>query len=215
MNLADNSFTINGLPLHPLLVHAVVVLLPLAAVGSIIIAIVPKWRRRYWLPVLVLAVLGIGAVPITQQAGEALYDKLKVNNPALNHHADLGHALLPYAGAFGVMLLLLIIVGRMADRERVTGGVRARASAMSSPRQQPVAPGVHSLDELDEEETVTRPTPTSRSLQDGPQSASRFWSVITIIVAIAVIASAAAVTYEIYLIGDSGATAVWKGVGGG
>jgi len=47
MTLADNSFTINGLPLHPLLVHAVVVLLPLAAVGSIIIAVVPKWRRRY------------------------------------------------------------------------------------------------------------------------------------------------------------------------
>ena len=81
MTLADNSFTINGLPLHPLLVHAVVVLLPLAAVGSIIIAVVPKWRRRYWLPVLVLAVLGIGAVPITQQAGEALYNTIKGSPP--------------------------------------------------------------------------------------------------------------------------------------
>ena len=211
MNLAD-SFTINGLPLHPLLVHAVVVLLPLAAVGSIIIALVPKWRRRYWLPVLVLAVLGIGAVPITQQAGEALYDKLKVNNPELNHHADLGHALLPYAGAFGVMLLLLIVVGRMADRERATGGVRAGVS-VASPRQQPVAPGVHSLEELDED-ISTQPTPAPRTIQDGRQSAGRFWSVITILVALAVIASAVAVTYEIYLIGDSGATAVWKGVGG-
>src|SRR5262249_4953858 len=74
MNLADKPFTINGLPLPPLLVHAVVVLLPLAAVGSIVIAVYPRWRRRFWLPVLVLAVLGIGAVPITQQAGEALYD---------------------------------------------------------------------------------------------------------------------------------------------
>jgi hypothetical protein len=213
MTLADNSFTVNGLPLHPLLVHAVVVLLPLAAVGSILIALYPKWRRRYWLPVLVLAVLGIGAVPVTQEAGEVLYDQLKVNNPALNHHADLGHALLPYAGAFGVMLVLLLVVGRMADRERATDGVRATAAALS--RQQPVAPGVHSLDELDEEYPATAPTPAPAApgIQTGAQSASRFWGVITVIVAIALMASAVAVTYEIYLIGDSGATAVWKGVG--
>jgi len=209
MNLAANTYTVNGLPLHPLLVHAVVVLLPLAAVGSIVIAVYPKWRRRYWLPVLVLAVLGIGAVPITQQAGEELYDNLKVNNPALNHHADLGHALLPYAITFGVMVVLLLVVGRLADRERATGGVRARAVA-ASPRQQPVAPGVHSIEELDEQ-TATEPG----TIQTGRQSAGRFWGLITILVSLAVIASAVAVTYEIYLIGDSGATAVWKGVGGG
>jgi hypothetical protein len=208
MTLADNSFTINGLPLHPLLVHAVVVLLPLAAVGSIIIAVVPKWRRRYWLPVLVLAVLGIGAVPITQQAGEALYDTIKGSPPGLAHHRDLGNALLPYAIAFGVMLLLLLVVGRIADRERATGGVRARVTS-AAPRQQPVAPGVHSLEELDEESAAT-PGP----VEEGGQSSSRFWGVITVIVAIAVIASAVAVSYEIFLIGDSGASAVWKGVGG-
>ncbi|EWM13392.1 DUF2231 domain-containing protein [Kutzneria sp. 744] len=208
MTLADNSFTINGLPLHPLLVHAVVVLLPLAAVGSIIIAVVPKWRRRYWLPVLVLAVLGIGAVPITQQAGEALYNTIKGSPPGLAHHRDLGNALLPYAIAFGVMLLLLLVVGRIADRERATGGVRARV-ASAAPRQQPVAPGVHSLEELDEETAAT-----PGLVEEDGQSSSRFWGVITVIVAIAVIASAVAVSYEIFLIGDSGASAVWKGVGG-
>ena len=203
MNLAANTYTFNGLPLHPLLVHAVVVLLPLAAVGSIIIAVSPRWRRRFWLPVLVLAVLGIGAVPITQAAGEELYDNLKVNNPELNHHSDLGHALLPYAITFGVMVLLLVIVGRLADRERAGGG--ARATAAVSARQQPVAPGVHSIEELDEE-AATAPS----TIQDGRQSAGRFWGLITILVSLAVIASAVAVTYEIYLIGDSGATAVWN-----
>ncbi|MFI9380603.1 DUF2231 domain-containing protein [Kutzneria sp. NPDC052558] len=206
MNLAANTYTVNGLPLHPLLVHAVVVLLPLAAVGSIVIAVYPRWRRRYWLPVLVLAVLGIGAVPITQQAGEELYDNLKVNNPELNHHADLGHALLPYAITFGVMVVLLLVVGRLADRERATSGVRATAAATA--RQQPVAPGVHSIEELDEE------TAAPGTIQNGRQSAGRFWGLITILVSLAVIASAVAVTYEIFLIGDSGATAVWKGVGG-
>ncbi|GAA3437260.1 DUF2231 domain-containing protein [Kutzneria kofuensis] len=213
MNLADNSFTFNGLPLHPLVVHAVVVLLPLAAVGSIIIAVYPRWRRRYWLPVLVLAVLGIGSVPIATQAGEELYDSIKVANPDLAHHRDLGNALLPYAITFGVMLALLLIVGRLADRERAAGGVRAGRAAAAAPRQQPVAPGVHSIDELDEE-SATAPTTTPGLVEDDKPSSSRFWSVITVLVAIAVIASAVAVTYEIYLVGDSGATAVWKGVGG-
>jgi hypothetical protein len=208
MTLADNSFTVNGLPLHPLLVHAVVVLLPLAAVGSIIIAVVPRWRRRYWLPVLALAVLGIGAVPITQEAGEALYDSIKGSPPGLAHHRDLGNALLPYAIAFGVMLLLLLVVGRIADRERATGGVRAVRTSSPSPRQQPVAPGVHSIEEMDEE-----PDATPGLVEEAPSS-SKFWGVITVIVALALIASAVAVTYEIYLIGDSGAASVWKGVGG-
>jgi hypothetical protein len=209
MTLADNSFTINGLPLHPLLVHTVVVLLPLAAVGSIIIAVVPKWRRRYWLPVLVLALLGIGSVPITQQAGEALYNTIKGSPPGLAHHRDLGNALLPYAIAFGVMLVLLLVVGRIADRERATGGVRAVRASSPAPRQQPVAPGVHSLEELDEE---TSGTPGL--VEEAAPASSKFWGVITVIVALALIASAVAVTYEIYLIGDSGAAAVWKGVGG-
>ena len=39
--------TINGMPLHPLVVHGVVVLLPLAALGTIAIAVRPVWRRTY------------------------------------------------------------------------------------------------------------------------------------------------------------------------
>jgi uncharacterized membrane protein len=211
MDLAAAPYTINGLPLHPLLVHAVVVLLPLAAAGSIVIAVFPKWRRRYWLPVLVLAALGIAAVPITQQAGEALYDNLHVNNPALERHTELGGQLLPYAITFGVMVVLLLVVGRLADREHTSGAVRA--ASVGAPLQQPVAPGVHSLDELDDG-TEPASLPQQETIQARPRSTSRFWGFITVLVALAVIASAVAVTYEIYLIGDSGATAVWKGVGG-
>ncbi len=35
---------INGLPIHPLVVHGVVVLLPLAILGTIAIAARPAWR---------------------------------------------------------------------------------------------------------------------------------------------------------------------------
>ncbi|MCW2828706.1 MAG: hypothetical protein JWQ67_2322, partial [Marmoricola sp.] len=39
--------TFNGIPLHPLVVHAVVVLLPLAILGTIAIAVRPGWRGKY------------------------------------------------------------------------------------------------------------------------------------------------------------------------
>lgn len=39
--------TLFGLPLHPLVVHAAVVLLPLAALGAIVIAVSERARKRY------------------------------------------------------------------------------------------------------------------------------------------------------------------------
>jgi hypothetical protein len=68
---------------------------------------------------------------------------------------------------------------------------------------------VHSLEELEEEHAAT-----PGLVEEAAPASSRFWGVITVIVALALIASAVAVSYEIYLIGDSGASAVWKGVGG-
>lgn len=113
--------TIDGIPLHPLLVHAVVVLLPLAALSSIAIALVPGWRRKYAWPVLGVTLAGVAAVPVAKQAGEdfqAALVKNGVNNPLIQTHADLGTALLPIALGFGVAVIALLVAGRLADRER-------------------------------------------------------------------------------------------------
>ncbi|HWI42221.1 MAG TPA: DUF2231 domain-containing protein [Nocardioides sp.] len=84
---------INGLPVHPLVVHAVVVLLPLAAVGTVAIAIRPRWRRKYG--VLVVAAAGLSAVllPVATSSGEAL--EKRVGDPG--HHAALGEQLIWFA----------------------------------------------------------------------------------------------------------------------
>ena len=50
MTLAGDLVTIFGIPAHPLLVHAVVVLLPLAAVCAAALAVRPSWRQRYAWP---------------------------------------------------------------------------------------------------------------------------------------------------------------------
>ncbi|NUT46655.1 MAG: hypothetical protein HOV94_04935 [Saccharothrix sp.] len=119
MALADGPWTITGLPAHPLLVHAVVVLLPLAAAGAAAMAVVPRWRQRYTWPLLVVTLLGVGSVPLAQWAGERLYAGMaSLNNPLITRHADLGNDLLPFALGFGVAVVALLVAGRLADRER-------------------------------------------------------------------------------------------------
>ena len=61
-----------GLPTHILVVHAVVVLVPLAALGVVVIAVWPRARRRFgWLVLGVTAVAAV-SIPIATSAGEAL-----------------------------------------------------------------------------------------------------------------------------------------------
>lgn len=53
------------MPLHPLVVHAVVIFVPLAALSAIAFALVPRWRWLFRWPTLVLA---LGAVAVTRIA---------------------------------------------------------------------------------------------------------------------------------------------------
>ena len=59
-------------PLHPLVVHGAVVLLPLAALGAIAIAVSGRARKRYGSLVAVLAVVAFGAVLGARLSGEQL-----------------------------------------------------------------------------------------------------------------------------------------------
>jgi hypothetical protein len=55
--------TFFGLPVHALVMHVVVVLVPLAAAGVLAIAVVPSWRTRFGVLVLAIATAGLAAVP--------------------------------------------------------------------------------------------------------------------------------------------------------
>jgi uncharacterized membrane protein len=64
--------TFNGLPLHPLIVHVVVVFAPLAGLSGILYAVLPSWR--WWLrwPFVVSAVIAAGAGVLAAQSGYSL-----------------------------------------------------------------------------------------------------------------------------------------------
>ncbi|MEV4133893.1 DUF2231 domain-containing protein [Dactylosporangium sp. NPDC049742] len=85
--------TVNGLPLHPLVVHAVVVLLPLAAVSVIAIAVRPAWRGRFGPVVIALAALATVAVPIATSTGDQLAERVGLPGD----HAELGESLIYFA----------------------------------------------------------------------------------------------------------------------
>ena len=68
--------TIFGLPAHPLLVHIPVVLLPLAAVGAVMMAVRPAWNARYRWAVLVLGAVGAVGVVLAADAGQSLQEQI-------------------------------------------------------------------------------------------------------------------------------------------
>lgn len=95
--------TVNGLPLHPLLVHAIVVGLPLAALALVLHAIWPAARARLGIVTPLAALVVLIFVPITQKAGEVLLASLPGLN--LSEHQERGEALLPWSIALFVISL--------------------------------------------------------------------------------------------------------------
>jgi uncharacterized membrane protein len=95
-------YTVSGLPVHALVVHFAVVILPLAATALVALIYIPKIKNKYSFITTVGIVLGSAAVLVAKQSGEALAEK--VGTPV--KHADWG-SLLTYA-AFILMVLTLV-----------------------------------------------------------------------------------------------------------
>ena len=67
---------INGLPVHPLVVHAVVVLLPLAVLGTIAIAVTTGLAPPLRPLVVAAAAVATVLVPVATSSGEALEERV-------------------------------------------------------------------------------------------------------------------------------------------
>jgi hypothetical protein len=76
-----------GLPLHPLLVHSAVVLIPLVAVGALVMSYLPSFSRRHGKLILILALVAQVSVFLAKMSGEAFAEILDKN---VEKHAELG-----------------------------------------------------------------------------------------------------------------------------
>ncbi|MGW0175685.1 DUF2231 domain-containing protein [Rhodococcus sp. NPDC003322] len=94
--------TFNGLPIHPLLVHFVVVLVPLSALLLLLSLCWPAARRRLGAVTPVVAFVTLVLVPLTTHAGEWLEHRVP-RDPLVRIHAELGDQLLVWSvGVFAV-----------------------------------------------------------------------------------------------------------------
>jgi hypothetical protein len=128
-------WVIDGIPLHPLVVHAVVVLLPLAALGAVVIAVSRVWRRTLGVPVLLVTLVGVAAVPMATTTGAQLWTALGGANPLIDVHAQRASWLLPVALLFLVLVAAAVLTERATARAeagahaRTTTATRARAAS--------------------------------------------------------------------------------------
>ena len=180
---------INGIPIHPLVVHAVVVLIPIAAIGAIAIALKPAWRRPYGPLVVAAAALAAVLCPVATSSGEAL--EKHVGDPG--EHAHLGDQLIWFVLPLAIFTLALVLLDR---RQRA-------ASATSAPVAVPVGSAVGG----------SGPRSTAEHGSTGaaaPASATAATSstAVKVVAALAIIAGLAT-TFQAYRVGESGARAAW------
>src|SRR6476661_5890787 len=120
--------SIFGLPAHPLIVHAVVVLVPLAALLLGASAVSPRFRHwaRYASPAT--ALLGLLMVPLATSSGENLERNVQ-GSALLREHTELGDTLLPFM--IGVTVLALALA--WLERRGTRGEGSASAARSTSP----------------------------------------------------------------------------------
>jgi uncharacterized membrane protein len=100
--------TIGGLPVHSLVIHVVVVLIPLSAIGAILIAARPKSLRLFGAATVVGAGLGTAAAFVAKESGESLASRVGLPET----HADFGDKLPILALAYFVVLTVFWLYAR-------------------------------------------------------------------------------------------------------
>ena len=110
------DYTFAGLPLHVLLVHALIVLTPLVALALIVIAAWPAARRALWLPVLIASIVLLPLGLITIDAGKWLEVRVPPA-PLIQEHTAQGEDIVPWLVA---LLVLGVAVAAWAVVELVT-----------------------------------------------------------------------------------------------
>lgn len=120
---------IAGLPLHPLVVHAAVVLTPLAVTMAVLFVVMPRWRYLTRWPTAVTTVISFGAVWASRLTGSAFLNDRPELRPLVRVHqsrADLLSLL---------MILFLVVVAvavwGLGGESGLTSGAGARETTVA------------------------------------------------------------------------------------
>lgn len=123
------AMEINGIPLHPLVVHAAVVFTPLAALAALAYALRAKWQAYLRWPMAALGATAAASVQLAAMTGDQLKEKLGERGHLIEVHEMwagrlqagmwvLGAlmvltAFLAYKGKGHVVLNALLVIGAL------------------------------------------------------------------------------------------------------
>jgi hypothetical protein len=109
--------TVFGLPVHPLIVHATVVIVPTAALAVALYAGWPRFRAwARWGP-LALAAAAVVLTPLSTSSGESLEHRVG-GSPAIEEHAQLADLLIWWVVPLAVLAAALFWWHRAARPAR-------------------------------------------------------------------------------------------------
>lgn len=107
--------SVAGLPLHPLVIHASIVLIPLVAIGALVMSYLPSFSRRYGKLILVIALFAQVSLFLAKVTGEAFEEILDKD---MGNHAELGE-IAPFVT---LPMVVLIYLRWRLDRSGATVG---------------------------------------------------------------------------------------------
>ena len=101
---------IAGLPLHPLVVHGAVVLIPLTAVLAIGFAVLPRWRWLLRWPTALASLVSIALGFLATTSGEALEEAQPELAALVHQHAERGELLANLTVVLAVVVVVAAFV---------------------------------------------------------------------------------------------------------
>ncbi|MDO8363176.1 MAG: hypothetical protein Q7V88_09790 [Actinomycetota bacterium] len=123
--------SLGGITAHPLLVHVPVVIVPLAAIGALLLVVRPRWLQAHGLVVTVLAGVGFLGSVLAASSGEDLEETRieagETISATLRDHAEMGDSVKLFAGLFFLLMLGWLLFSRWQARvgaEKATAVVR-------------------------------------------------------------------------------------------
>jgi len=182
--LALELKSFDGLPLHPLLVHIPVVLVPLALIFAIAAVVRAPWRS-WALPVTAFLAAGsLAGVQFAMMSGEGLRSMNGEDNAIVQHHAELADQARPIVFLFFVVAFAAAFAQWWAGRTPDDAGA---ATDDAGDRPSPAAP--------------------TGTVQRGAALLVRF---LVPLCALSIVTGALATAW-VYRVGHTGAESVWKG----
>jgi hypothetical protein len=125
------AMELNGLPLHPLVVHAAVILGPVTALTAIAYAVLPRWRWLIRWPMVAMAVATAATVFVAKLAGEALLDERfdnasRIDLAQIAVHQDRANTLLWVS--IGFLVIAVVAALTVGGPSALASGAGARDS---------------------------------------------------------------------------------------